>query len=81
MNIIDLYIKNLRKEDIKYFANKNDINLSNEELDFTYIFIKENYKEAIDNKDSFDLSKYKNKFSEENFIKIEKLIQKYISYL
>lgn len=81
MNIIDLYVSNLKKEDIDIFAKKNDIFLSNEELDFTYQFIKNNYKEAIKNKDTFNLSAYKDRFSSENFEKIEKLINKYISYL
>ncbi len=81
MDIIDLYVKNLKKEDILLFAQKNDINLSDSELDFTYDFIKNNYKEAIQNKDTFDLSAYRNRFSSENYEKIENLLLKYISYL
>lgn len=81
MNIIDLYISNLRREDVLLFARKNSIELSDHELDFTYNFIKNNYKEAIRNKDSFDLSKYKDEFSEENYFKIEKLLKQYINYL
>ena len=81
MNIIDLYVSNLRKEDIIGFAQKNNITLSDSELDFTYNFIKNNYKEAIQNKDTFNLSAYKDRFSSENYPKIEKLLQKYISYL
>lgn len=81
MNIIDLYISNLRKEDIVNFGIKKNIRLSNEELDFTYDFIKNNYKEVLKNKDSFNLLKYKEKFSEENFNKINDLIKEYINYL
>lgn len=81
MDIIDLYVKNLKKEDILLFAQKNDINLSDNELDFTYDFIKNNYREAIQNKDTFDLSAYRNRFSSENYEKIENLLLKYISYL
>ncbi len=81
MNIIELYINNLRREDITNFALKNGINLSAEELEFTYDFIKNNYKDVLKNKESFDFSKYKEKFSSENFSKIELLIKKYISYL
>ena len=44
MNIVDIYMNNLRKEDIINFALKKDIRLSNEELDFTYGFIKTHYK-------------------------------------
>lgn len=81
MNIIDIYVNSLKKEDIVNFAKKNDITLSDSELDFTYNFIKSNYKEAIKNKDTFNLSAYKDRFSSENYEKIEKLLQKYISYL
>lgn len=81
MNIIELYINNLRREDITIFALKNGISLSAEELEFTYDFIKNNYKDVLKNKESFDFSKYKEKFSSENFSKIELLIKKYISYL
>lgn len=81
VNIIDLYISNLRKDDIILFGEKNGIRLSDHELDFTYNFIKNNYKEVLRNKDSFDFSKYKKEFSEENYLKIEGLIRKYISYL
>ena len=81
MNIIDLYISNLRKEDITNFAIKNDITLNNDELDFIYNLIKNHYKELIQNKSTFNLSTYKNNISEENYPKIEKLINKYLNYL
>lgn len=81
LNIIDLYVRNISKDTITNFAIKNGITLSDEETNFVYHFIKNNYKEAIRDKDSFDFSKYKEKFSEENYVKIESLIKKYISYL
>lgn len=81
MNIVDLYMRNLRKEDVINFALRNDIHLSDEEAIFTYDFIKNNYKDVMRNKDAYDFNDYKEKFSEENFKKIEILIKKYISYL
>ena len=81
MNIIDLYINNLRKDDILLFANKHNINLNSDELDFTYSYIKNNYKEVLNNKDRFNFDEYKEKFSEENFYKIKELINTYINYL
>ena len=81
LNIIDLYIRNLKLDDVINFASKNNITLSNDEATFTYNFIKNNYKEVLKNKNSFNLNEYKEKFSEENFKKIEALIKKYISYL
>ena len=81
MNIIDLYVSNLTKEQVNIFAEKNNIHLSPEELDFTCDFIKKHYKEALAHKDTFNLSAYKEKFSEENFCKIEALLKQYINYL
>ena len=50
MNIVDIYMNNLRKDDVLNFATKKDIRLSNEELDFTYDFIKKHYKEIMQDK-------------------------------
>ena len=63
--------------DIKTFSLSNNIYLSDSELLFIYEFIKNNYNSLIDNPNSFDISSYKNKFSEENFNKIQNLIIKY----
>lgn len=79
--LITYYINNLTYEQIIEFANKNNINLSYEELNFVYTFIKQNGSKAVENPNNFDISKYKNKFSEENFNKINILINKYKSFL
>ena len=75
--IIERYIQKLTKDDINSFAIKNNINLSEEELDFSYIFVKKNYKEVLGNPDLLILDRYKEKFSEENFNKIKKLFIAY----
>lgn len=81
MNIVDIYMNNLRKEDIINFALKKDIRLSNEELDFTYDFIKTHYKEIMKDKYKYNFKDYENNFSKENAEKINKLISEYINYL
>lgn len=81
MNIIDIYMNNLKKEDITNFARKKEISLSNDELDFTYDFVKKHYKEIMSDKYKYNFDDYKDKFSKENFDKINKLINEYISYL
>ena len=81
MNIVDIYMNNLRKEDIINFALKKDIRLSNEELDFTYDFIKKHYKEIMQDKYKYNFKDYENRFSKENVEKINKLISEYINYL
>lgn len=78
-------MNNLTKETVNNFALKNNIELSNEELDFTYDFVKKNWKTVLSNHGIFDLEKYKEKFSPENFPKVQKLLKeslfKYHDYL
>ncbi|MDD4188160.1 MAG: hypothetical protein PHX04_05350 [Bacilli bacterium] len=80
-NIIESYIKKLTKEEVNNFALNNNINLTSNELDFTYNFIKNNYQDIIAKPNNFDLSKYQDKFSSDSYLRIEALIKKYSSYL
>ena len=84
-NIIERYINKLTKDDINNFAIKNSIELNDHELDFTFNFIKKNYKEVLSNPNLLNLDKYKDNYTNENFIKIKKLfieyLQKYRAYL
>ena len=77
LNLIEPYINNITKNDINSFALKNNINLNNNELEFIYNFIKIRYKEVLNNPNNFSLTKYKNNFSNENFVKINGLINRY----
>ena len=77
LNLIEPYINNITKNDINSFALKNNINLSNNELEFIYNFIKTRYKEVLNNPNNFSLTKYKNNYSNENFVKINGLIIRY----
>ena len=77
LNLIEPYINNITKNDINSFALKNNINLSNNELEFIYNFIKNRYNEVLNNPNNFSLTKYKNNFSNENFVKINGLINRY----
>ena len=84
-NIIEKYINNMKMEDVANFAHNKGINLSNEELVFTYDFIKNNYKNILSNPKLLNLDRYKNNYSKENFEKISKVFneyfQKYSHYL
>ena len=79
--IIEGYIQNLTKSDVSNFAVKNGIDLTNDELNFTYNFIKTEYKQVLNNPNGFDFNNYRNRFSNDSFEKIESLIKKYSSYL
>ena len=84
-NLVARYMQNLTKDDVNNFATSKNILLSDEELNFTYDFVKRNWQDILGNPNLLDLDRYKNKFSEENFIKIKRLFieysQKYSRYL
>ncbi len=76
-NIIERYINRMNKDDIREFANSKNINLSEEELNFTYEFVKKNYQKVLSNPKLFNIERYKNNYTEENFRKISKVWQEY----
>lgn len=76
-NLVKRYVSNLTKEQVNDFALKNDIVLSQEELEFVYAFVKKNWEMIFRNPNLLKLERYKDKFSEENFIKIQKLFVLY----
>ena len=73
--LIKNYITKMTIDDVNDYAIKNDIHLNKEELEFTYKFIKKNYEILYANP-YIDLSKFKYKYTEENYNKIIKLIEK-----
>ena len=77
-NIIERFMSNLKIEDIQNFAWKNNVTLSEEELNFTYDFVKKNWRIILSNPNAFQLEKYKNHFTEENYNKINLLIKQYL---
>ncbi len=77
LNLVEPYINKLSREDINSFALKNNIRLNSNELEFIFNFIKTRYKEILSNPNSFSLTKYKNNFSNENFVKINGLVNRY----
>ena len=76
-NIIERYMSMLKKEDINNFATKKNVFLSEDELDFTYEFLKKNWQDILKNPNVFDINRYKNQFSEENFYKVKKIFDEY----
>ncbi len=84
-NIIERFINNMTKDDVNNFAISKNIHLSESELEYTYNFIKKNYKSMLQNPKLFNIERYRNNYSEENFTKISKVyqeyFQKYANYL
>lgn len=75
--LIERYINNMSIHDFNNLAISKGIGLSDKELNFSYEFIKKNWKNVLSNYSLFDFDKYKDKFSEENFLKIKILIKEY----
>ena len=75
-SLLKKYINNLTIEKVNEFGVKNDIYLNNEELSFLLALIKTNIDDILVN-DSKYLNIIKNKFSEENYIKIKNLFLYY----
>lgn len=78
-NLISRYMNKITKEDINNFALNKNIYLNDEELSFTYEFIKKNWNQILSNPNMLNLDRYKNKYSEENFNKIKILFNEYYS--
>lgn len=76
-NLIEKYINKMTIDEVNNFAISKSVNLSNEELQFTYDFIKKNYKEILGNPSLLNLDLYRNKFSPENFEKVKKILNEY----
>ena len=77
-HMIERYMSLLKKEDVQNFAVKNNVSLNEEELEFTYAFVKKNWQVMLSNPNSFHFEKYKNRFTEENYQKIDRLIKEYL---
>lgn len=71
--LIKNYINNLKQNDIYNFAIKNNINLTNDEINYLYKLIKNNYQEIIYNDPDNILKDLKQNISEDSFEKIVKL--------
>lgn len=78
-NIVSKFIEKMDIDSVNNFARSKNINLSNEELDFTYNFIKKNYSNILKSNSLFDIDRYKSRYSEENFNKIKKVYTEYYS--
>lgn len=78
-DIINRYINKMTKDDVKNFALTQNIQLNNEEASFIYTFLKKNWEELLGNPNGLIMEKYRNQFSEENYNKINNLVNYYRS--
>ena len=73
LNLIERFMNNLTIDQINDFAISKNVHLSSDELDFTYNFIKKNWRSIISNPTLLNLERYQDKYSKENFIKINQV--------
>ncbi len=78
-NMIDKYMQSITKDDVNNFAKSKNITLSESELNFTYAFVKKNYKEMLKNPNLFKIDRYKDHYQGNNFEKIKKVYIEYFS--
>lgn len=80
-NLIEKYISSMSINVFNNMALSKDIHFSSSELEFAYGFIRSKWKDVLSNYESFNLSKYKSYFSEDNFNKISQLLKDaYLKY-
>ena len=68
--IIINYIKRLTKQDITNFCIKQNINLTEKEIDIIYYYIKNKYKDFFNGKEQILLSELKSQVSKSTYNKI-----------
>lgn len=68
----------MNKNDILEFSRKENITLSNGELEYVYTTIKSRYSDILNNK--FDIESIKDNLSYINYLKIKDLYYKYKDY-
>ena len=76
-NMIKKFMNNMTIDDVNNFAISKDVHLEENELIFTYEFIKKNWESILENPQLFNIDRYKNNFKEETFSKVKKLYNEY----
>lgn len=71
--LIKNYINNLKIKDIKDFALKNDILINDNEADYLFNIVKNNYQELIYGNPNAIFKNIKDKINDESYHKIIKL--------
>ena len=74
------YINRLKRDDIINFCNVKEINISNNEIDIVYNYIKNDYKRFFNNPDEV-LNEVKSKVSDNAYNIIIELYNKYKKFI
>ncbi|MBO5096555.1 MAG: hypothetical protein J6B98_06745 [Bacilli bacterium] len=77
LNLIERFMNSLTPDQVNNFAISKNVQLNSEELDFTYNFIKKNWRSIISNPTLLNLDRYQDKYSKDNFTKIKQVFLEY----
>lgn len=80
INLIKIYINNLTEKDAKSFLERQDILLNDEEFNYLFQTIKNDYMKII-NEDENQINEIKRKIPKKSFNKLYDLFIKYKKYL
>lgn len=75
--LIENYIKQINKTDIYNFAIKNNIQLTQKDVDILYHYLKNNWQEILYGNSRGVFSELKTKFEADKFIMIKELFDFY----
>lgn len=76
-NLVERFMNNLSKEQVNEFALKKGAHFSESELDFTYDFIKKNWRSVISNPNLLNLDRYQSVYNPQNFSKLKQVFNEY----
>lgn len=84
-NLVERFMNTLSKEQVNSFALSKNVHFNEDELDFTYNFVKKNWRSIVSNPTLLNLERYQDKYTPENFSKIKQVFleysQKYQNFL
>lgn len=79
--LISEYVKRITKDDINKFSLKQGVNLTKDELDIIYNYVKKDYKTVIYGNPRVILDELKTKVRPLTYNKIESLYEQFKGYL
>lgn len=80
-NLIKSYALNLKEEDVKKYALKENVSVTNEEASLFVNTVKENIDEILDGKALEVLDSIKNRINHEAYDKLIELFDKYKKFI
>ena len=77
INLVEKFMDRLTIDEVNNFAIKKGVHLTESELEFTYNFVKKNWKNVLANPTLLNLDRYSNIYSSSNLQKIKVIFNEY----